>query len=82
MMMTNRDARNFIQKAYPEMKFRITSKVTIGVRPNYETILGIPTLCWRKLDKGNDSVVKIGILLSDNSIDWNVAGFQHLFDKP
>ena len=74
MMMTNLDARKYISKQYPGMKFRITSKVTIGVRPNYETELGFPTLCWTKLDRGNDSVVKIGRMRQNTTIDWDYAG--------
>lgn len=74
MMLTNSNARAYITKAYPNMKFRITSKVTIGVRPNYEVALGMPTLCWTKLDRGNDSVVKIGRMRENTSIDWDYAG--------
>lgn len=43
---------------------------TILCRPGYETALGLPTLCWRKLEAGDDALVWIGALTASNSIDW------------
>ena len=70
MLVTVADARRIIAAAYPDMQFRITTKCTIGCRPVYDPA---PTLVWTKLDRGSDSVVRIGRLLPGNDIDWNYS---------
>ena len=73
MLVTVNDARKIIKKHYPNMQFKITKSCQIGVRPDYETIIGLPTLAWHKLDRGKDSVVKIGVMLPNGSINWNAS---------
>jgi hypothetical protein len=58
-------ARHIINRMYPGLKFRITSKCTIA--PRTREIYGMPTLAWRALESGG---VLIGCLNMDNSIDW------------
>jgi hypothetical protein len=70
MIATQADARKIITKHYPDMKFRLTTEVTIGLRPSYFTDLGVPTLVWTKVARGKDSVVKIGVLQPNLTIDW------------
>lgn len=71
MIVTQNDARKIITKHYPGMPFKLTPKVTIGVRPVIETELGKLTLVWQKLLPGKTSAVKIGVLQRNLTIDWN-----------
>lgn len=71
MIVTPANARKIIAKHYPDMKFRLTTAVTIGLRPTYFTDLGVPTLAWTKVARGKDSIVKIGVLQQNLTIDWN-----------
>lgn len=71
MIVSVNQARRIIQAHYgKEMKFRITTACTMGVRPNFEIVLGIPMLAWAKIASG-DSLVKIGKLHPTGMIDWN-----------
>ena len=72
MVLTQRDARKVIAKVYgPDFAFKLTTQCTVGVRPYYQTELGLVTLAWRKLVSGPDSVVNVGRLLSNGAIDWS-----------
>jgi hypothetical protein len=82
MIVTQSDARKIIAAAYgPDFKFRLTIACTVGVRPVWQTNLGIATLAWRKLAvdsyKGRKatapSAVKIGRMLPNGAIDWNYS---------
>ncbi len=69
MLLTPNDARAYIKAAYPDMPFRMTSRsVTIGVRPVSDPR---PTLVWQRVARGKDSVVRIGTLLPNLTIDWS-----------
>lgn len=71
MRVTPTNARQIIRAHYGEsFKFRITTGCTIGVRPIYETQIGLPTLVWSRVVRGNDSIVRIGRLLPGLTIDW------------
>lgn len=80
-IVTQSDARNIIRSTYgSDFKFRLTIACTIGVRPVWQHNIGAITLAWRKLAvdsfkgrKGNvPSAVKIGRVLADNIIDWDI----------
>jgi hypothetical protein len=43
----------------------------VFVRPSYETTIGLPTLCSRKLAPGKDATIWLGQLLPGGQIDWN-----------
>ena len=74
MMCTPNDARRIIRAAYGEdFKFRIlSSSTTVGVRPVSDLR---PTLLWKRVSRGKDSVVRIGELRRDRSgfltTDWD-----------
>ena len=72
MIVTARDARKIIAQHYGnDFEYRILSRsTTLGVRPVLQTTLGYPTLAWIRLSPGQDSAVRIGKLLPDNTIDW------------
>jgi hypothetical protein len=79
MIVTRADARRIIESAYRgKLSFRISTRVQIGARMKYESMLGQPTLAWQALDKGSDSAVRIGCivplsLLNGGSIDWTYS---------
>lgn len=82
MIVTQNDARKLIAAAYgSDFKFRLTIKTTVGVRPVWQTNIGMPTLAWRKLAvdsfKGRKatlpSAVKIGRMLPNGAIDWDYS---------
>lgn len=71
MIATLADARRIIAAEYGlDFKFRITKACTVGVRPVYQTNVGMHMLAWRKLDAGKDSAVRIGRIHSGGQIDW------------
>jgi hypothetical protein len=73
MIVTQSDARKILARVYPNMgtPVRLTTACTVGVRPVYETELGLPTLAWRKVATGKDSAVRIGRFLPGGAIDWS-----------
>lgn len=71
MITTQQNARRILAGHYSWLRIRLTVRTQIGVRPVYETSLGIPSLAWRKLDAGKDSSVRIGQLLPNGDIGWN-----------
>jgi hypothetical protein len=81
-MIVSRDhARRLIAAHYPGWKFRITAaRDTIGVRAVTDPR---PTLVWRSLVRGEDSAVRIGILRSDNTVDWQAdISMPPVVEKP
>lgn len=69
MIVTRVDARRIIQGAYgQDFKFRVTSKVSVGVRPTYDVR---PMLAWVSMDRGRDSAVKLGLIDRTGRIDWS-----------
>lgn len=66
MLVTEREARAILNKAYPDIKIRLTPKCTIGVKP-----IGMQSLAWAKVCKGRNSLVRIGVLQTDLTIDWS-----------
>lgn len=78
MIVTPSDARKIIKAHYGnDFEFRITTGVTLGIRPNYEILSGIPMLAWTRMARGADSVVKIGLCSPTGIVDWNWTN-----DKP
>ena len=75
MIVTDKDARTLIQRAYgTDFKFRLTTRCQIGTRPTWQTTVGMVTLAWRKLAAGKTSAVAIGRLSAGGSIDWTYNG--------
>jgi hypothetical protein len=71
MIYTDSQARKIIRAAYGDtFQFRLTTGCQIGVRPVYEASVGLHTLAWRKVAKGPNSAVQIGLLLPNGAIDW------------
>jgi hypothetical protein len=69
MNLAREIARAFIAKQYPGMKFRLTRKATIGVRPVFEVDLGKPVLVWKK-SQFDGCRIDIGQLLPGGGINW------------
>lgn len=81
-MYTERDAKTIIRAYYGEgFKFRITTGCQIGVRPTYETAIGLPTLAWRRLAPGKDSAVAVGAMVAGGGIDWQWAAESRQLTK-
>lgn len=69
MIVTQRDARRIIARAYGDaFPVRLTTGTNVGVRPVWDTA---PMLAWRKIVPGKTSAVCIGIMDRTGLIDWN-----------
>lgn len=72
MIVTQSDARLTLFAVYGDeaRSWRLTTKCQIALVPTYKTALGTPTLAWRKLESGRDSLVHVGRMHSGGAIDW------------
>jgi len=70
MILPRSQARRVIAHHYPGLQFRIGTQLTLGVRPNYEVVLGKVQLAWQSLCAGKDSAVRIGTIRPDHTVDW------------
>ena len=71
MLATQVQAKAILAKHYKDLKVRLTKSATVLVRPNYETLIGLPTLVVRKLASGPTALVWIGQMTPACTIDWD-----------
>ncbi len=69
MYVTQNDARKILSRFYPGTKIRLTTTTQMMAQPVYSTT---PTLAWRKLSPGPASIVHIGEVNRNGTINWQV----------
>lgn len=76
MLVSINDGRKFIADNYPGLKYRLSTKTTIGNRPVFESMVGLPTLAWKRVDLLPESMVAIGLVQPNHVINWGYEPCQ------